>query len=220
MVVDALRMGETGTGTPDERLDTMTGRYLLRTLGIALGCATAAILSPAIANAAPNDVTITPSVSGNSVTVTVTNRSTAVIGCKMFGLPAGSVADSDSRPPFGYVNPVDPRALIAPGGTRTVALEVFTDEGPSGSTVLPDGAYDLYWGCTTVPGFDGVEQWGTLGPAGKPSTARTTRLTLPAEVGTLIAPTPMPPGPCPDASCLPPDVADIVDDLWGEYTSP
>ncbi|ANY24849.1 hypothetical protein [Gordonia terrae] len=197
----------------------MTGRHLLRTLGIALGCATAAILSPAIAHAAPGDVTITPSVSGNSVTVTVTNRSAAVIGCKMFGLPAGSVANSDSRPPFGYVNPVDPRALIAPGGTRTVALEVF-DDGPTGSTVLPDGDWDLYWGCTTVPGVDGVEQWGTLGPTGKPSTAPTTRLTLPAAVGTLIAPTPMPPGPCPDASCLPPDAADIVDDLWGEYTSP
>ncbi len=92
-------------------------------------------------------MTITPSAaSGNSVTVTVTNRSAAVVGCKMFGLPAGSVADSESRPPFSYVNPVDPRALIAP--------------------------------------------------------------------------TPMPPGPCPDASCLPPDVADVVDDLWGEYTSP
>lgn len=67
-----------------ERPDSMTGRHLLRTLGIALGCETAAILSPAIAHAAPGDVTITPSVSGNSVTVTVTNRSAAVIGCKMF----------------------------------------------------------------------------------------------------------------------------------------
>ncbi|MFE0751193.1 hypothetical protein [Gordonia sp. NPDC058843] len=197
----------------------MTGRHLPRTLGAALVCVTAAMIFPAVANAAPRDVTIAQSASGNAVTVTITNRSAAVIGCKLFGLPAGSAADSESRPPFGYVNPVDPRSLIAPGGTRTVALEVF-DDGPTGSTALPDGAYDLYWGCTTVPGVDGVEQWGTLGPTGKPSTAQTTRLVLPAEVGTLIAPTPMPPGPCHDASCLPPDVADIVDDLWGEYTSP
>ncbi|WP_238418595.1 hypothetical protein [Gordonia sp. 'Campus'] len=198
----------------------MTGRHLFRTLGATFGCAATLALLPATADAAPDDVTIAPSVSGNSVTVTITNRSAAVIGCKLFALPAGSVADSDSRPPFGYVNPVDPRALITPGGTRTVALEVFTDEGPSGATALPDGAFDLYWGCTTVPGADGAEQWGTLGPTGKPSTAATTRLVLPAEAGTLIAPTPMPPGPCPDASCLPPDAADIVDDLWGEYTAP
>ncbi|WP_244176475.1 hypothetical protein [Gordonia lacunae] len=40
----------------------MTGRYLLRAFGAALGRATAAILSPMIANAAPDHVTITPSV--------------------------------------------------------------------------------------------------------------------------------------------------------------
>lgn len=202
---------------------SMVSNHLVqRTVIAAFGCISAVSICPTLANAAPNDVTTTAAVSGNTSTVTITNQSRAVIGCKLFGLPAGSVADSDSRPPFGYVNPVDVGALILPGDTRTVTLEVFTDDGPNGSTALPDGIYDLYWGCTTVPNVDGVEQWGTLAPTGAVSTAAPSRLVLPGDTSGapenigLAAPT----GPCDDARCLPPDVADVVDDLWNEYTSP
>lgn len=200
-------------------IDNRTQR---RALGIASGCATAALLFPAVANAAPDDVTIMPAVSGHTATVTIVNGSKALIGCKLFGLPAGSVADSESRPPFGYTNPVDPSALIPPGATKTVTLEVFTEDGPNGSIALPDGNYDLYWGCTTVPNLDGVEQWGTLAPAGGVSTAETSPLVLPGETSSPPIEVERAPStfPCYDASCLPPEAADIVDDLWNEYTSP
>ncbi|WP_307796724.1 hypothetical protein [Williamsia soli] len=189
---------------------------------VVLLCLSPVVLCFAHANAAPGDVTTVSAVSGNIATATITNRSTAVIGCKLFGLPAGSVADSGSRPPFGYVNPVDPGALILPGTTRTVTLEVFTEDGPNGSTALPEGVYDLYWGCTTVPNVDGVEQWGTLAPAGGVPTAVTSRLVVPGDAPEtpLPAPQAVVPGPCYDARCLPPDLADVVDDLWNELTSP
>lgn len=200
----------------------MTNRNLLRRFGILSGCATALMLLPAVAHAAPDDVTIASSVSDHTATVTITNESVAVIGCKLFGLPAGSVANSESKPPFGYVNPVDLGALIPPGATKTVTLEVFTEDGPNGSTYLADGSYDLYWGCTTVPNVDGVEQWGTLAPTGAISTAEPTRLVVPGEAPSTSLPVEPAPstGPCYDASCLPPDVADVADDLWNEYTSP
>jgi hypothetical protein len=103
-----------------------------------------------------------------------------------------------------------------------VTLEVFAENGPTGSTILPDGSYDLYWGCTTVPNVDGVEQWGTLAPTGAVSTADTTRLVLPGPASSTPIPVATVPSTafCYDANCLPPDVADIVNDLWNEYTSP
>ncbi len=201
----------------------MTKRIVLRALGAATCCATGLLVFPTTADGSPNDVTTESAVTGDTATVTIINESSALIGCKLFGLPAGSVADSDSRPPFGYVNPVDPGALILPGATKTVTLEVFTEDGPNGSTALPPGAYDLYWGCTTVPNVDGVEQWGTLAPAGGISTAEPTELVLPGDAASPpLAPveTAPPAGPCYDAECLPPEAADIVDDLWNEYTSP
>ncbi len=200
----------------------MIGQFARRTVTVVLFCVSAVVLCSVDANAAPADVTTVSAVSGNIATATITNRSAAVIGCKLFGLPSGSVADRESRPPFGYVNPVDPSALILPGTTRTVTLEVFTEDGPNGSTALPDGVYDLYWGCTTVPNVDGVEQWGTLAPAGGVPTAVTSRLVVPGDAPEASVPAPpaLVPESCYDASCLPPDLADVVDDLWNELTSP
>lgn len=196
---------------------------ILRRMGVAAtGCAAALLMFPSVANAAPGDVTISPAVSGSSVNVTVTNGSGSLIGCNMYGIPADTPITGDTKPAFGYTNPEQLSAVIQPGATKTVQLKVATETGLDGSTALPDGNYNLYWGCSEVPVNDGAEMWGTLAAVGQAPTAEPTPLVLPGPV----APTPEQPPvetvePTPEACigtvCLPPEVADIIFDLWETY---
>ena len=77
----------------------MNNRVRTATVGLAV-CAAAAFgaaLAP-VATAAPSDVTATPSVSGNNVTLTVTNNAAKRIGCEIVGVPAGGAVPG-FRPP-------------------------------------------------------------------------------------------------------------------------
>lgn len=199
---------------------------ILRRFGVAAtGCAATLLLFPSVANAAPGDVTISPAVSGNTAVVTVTNGSSSLIGCNMYGIPADVPITGDTKPAFGYTNPEQLSAVIQPGATKTVPLKVATDTGLDGSTQLPDGSYDLYWGCSEVPVNDGAEMWGTLAAVGQAPTAEPSRLDLP---GAVAASPELPPAetvePTPEAClgtiCLPPEVADVIAGLWATYATP
>ncbi|MCR5979623.1 hypothetical protein GDN83_18080 [Gordonia jinghuaiqii] len=164
----------------------MTIRFRNVSAGLACGAALAigAAMAPA-ASAAPNDVTATPSVSGNTITLTVQNNAAKRIGCEVVGVPAGG---SPSNVAFGYQTPEQLGALISPGSSKALPMRLSegTPPTPTGSTTLPDGTYDIYWGCTTItlpPGTGAAEQfWGTNPPLTEmtPTDAEPIRVTLPA----------------------------------------
>lgn len=148
----------------------MTARIARRTAGVVSGCAAALLMFPAFANAAPSDVSISPTVDGSNATVTITNGSGSMIGCNLYGLPADSAVTADTKPVFGYTNPETLSAVIQPGATKTVPLKLFTETGPDGSATLPDGTYDLFWGCSEVP-RRGRRTVGNPTPVGPNATA-------------------------------------------------
>lgn len=199
---------------------------ILQRIGVtATGCAAALLLFPPVANAAPGDVTISPVASGSTAQVTVNNGSSSLIGCNMYGIPADVPITGDTKPAFGYTNPEQLSAVIQPGATKTVQLRAATETGLDGSTQLPDGSYDLYWGCSEVPVNDSAEMWGTLAAVGQAPTAEPSRLDLPGAVATTpelapsetVEPTPE---ACLGTVCLPPEVADVIAALWATYGTP
>lgn len=204
----------------------MTARIARRTAGVVSGCAAALLMFPAFANAAPSDVSISPTVDGSNATVTITNGSGSMIGCNLYGLPADSAVTADTKPVFGYTNPETLSAVIQPGATKTVPLKLFTETGPDGSATLPDGTYDLFWGCSEVPLGEGAEQWGTPTPVGPNATAEPSRLVLPGTAPSTaptvepVAPVEPPAQTCFGEICLPPEVVDLVGELWETYATP
>lgn len=172
----------------------MSNRVRTATVGLAV-CAAAAFgaaLAP-VATAAPSDVTATPSVSGNNVTLTVTNNAAKRIGCEIVGVPAGG---APTNVVFGYQTPEELGALISPGSSKSLPLRISqgTPPTPSGTTTIPDGTYDIYWGCTTItlpPGTGAAEEfWGTNPPVTgtTPTVAAPLRVTVPGGAATPPAP--------------------------------
>lgn len=153
------------------------------------------------AEAAPTDVTATASVSGSTVTLTVTNNASKRIGCEIVGVPAGG---PPTNVVFGYQTPEELGALITPGSSKSLPLRVSqgTPPAPTGTTTIPDGAYDIYWGCTTItlpPGTGAAEEfWGTNPPLTgmTPTVAEPLRVTVPGGAAA-------PPAPKPDAPATP-----------------
>lgn len=153
------------------------------------------------AEAAPTDVTATASVSGSTVTLTVTNNASKRIGCEIVGVPAGG---PPTNVVFGYQTPEELGALITAGSSKSLPLRISqgTPPAPTGTTTIPDGAYDIYWGCTTItlpPGTGAAEEfWGTNPPVtgATPTVAEPLRVTVPGGAAT-------PPAPKPDAPAAP-----------------
>ncbi|WP_055475564.1 hypothetical protein [Gordonia sp. HS-NH1] len=172
------------------------------TAGLAV-CAAAAIGAAHTpdAAAAPTDVTATASAAGNTVTLTVTNKAAKRIGCEIVGVPAGG---APTNVVFGYQTPEELGALITPGSSKSLPLRISqgTPPAPTGSTTIPDGTYDIYWGCTTItlpPGTGATEEfWGTNPPLTgmTPTVAAPIRVTVPGGAAT-------PPAPGPDAPATP-----------------
>ncbi|WP_238422550.1 hypothetical protein [Gordonia sp. 'Campus'] len=185
----------------------MKTRFRRISAGVAFGAAAiaGAALAPA-ASAAPTDVTASPTVSGNTVSLTVTNNAAKRIGCEIFGVRAG---DAPSQVVFGYQTPEELGALISPGSSKSVPLRISqgTPPAPTGSTTIPDGTYDVYWGCTTItlpPGTRANEQfWGTNPPlTAMTPTADPIRVTVPG--GETTTPAPKPENPSiPDLPSIP-----------------
>ncbi|MDL9945104.1 hypothetical protein QSJ19_05775 [Gordonia sp. ABSL11-1] len=182
-----------------------------------LGAAILAAAMAPTASAAPADVTATSSVSGSVITLTVKNSAAKRIGCEIFGVPADAKPSAD-QVKFGYQTPEELSALIVPGSTKNLEmrLSVGTPPRPAGSTTIPDGSYDVYWGCGTIslpPGDPAAEEyWGTNPPLGnKPATATTPlRVDVPGTTSTepsTPAPAPTAPGGpktiCIAGFCLP-----------------
>ncbi|MCF3940197.1 hypothetical protein [Gordonia tangerina] len=136
--------------------------------GSALAALVAGMLAPT-ASAAPADVTVTPTVSGNTVALTVHNDSAKRVGCEIFGVPADSELSAGDLA-FGYQTPEQLNALIVAGSSKKLTMRVSVGDPPTptGSTTIADGSYDIYWGCRTVtlPPVDPTaeEYWGTTPP--------------------------------------------------------
>jgi hypothetical protein len=174
----------------------MTDRIRSIAIGSALAALVAGMLAPT-ASAAPGDVTVSPTVSGNTVALTVHNDSAKRVGCEIFGVPADSGL-SASNLAFGYQTPEQLNALIAAGSSKKLTMRVSAGDppAPTGSTTITDGSYDIYWGCRTVtiPPVDPTaeEYWGTTPPlpAGAATGAAPVRVEVPGEAPTTSAPAP------------------------------
>lgn len=147
----------------------MTTRLRTLTAGTAFiaAAAFATALAP-VATAAPADVTVSPSVSGNTITLNVVNKANKRIGCEIFGV-AANTPPAASGVAFGYQTPEELGALISPGTSKNVTMQVATGTPPkpTGSSTIPNGTYDIYWGCATItlpPGSAREEFWGTNPP--------------------------------------------------------
>jgi hypothetical protein len=162
----------------------------------ALTALVAGMLAPT-ASAAPADVTVTPTVNGNTVALTVHNDSAKRVGCEIFGVPADSELSGESLA-FGYQTPEQLSALIAAGSSKKLPMRVSVGDPPkpTGSTTISDGSYDIYWGCRTVtiPPVDEAaeEYWGTTPPlpAGAATGATPVRVDVPGEAPPTSAPAP------------------------------
>lgn len=137
--------------------------------GLALCGAAAFALAPS-AVAAPNDLTLTPIVSGNTVSITIANQSAAPVGCTILGFADGADPLEDEGA-FGYATPPDLAEFVSPnGGTKTVAMRLEGvdengDPAPTGSATIPDGTYEIYYGCRQIVGdVEDAEHWGTTPP--------------------------------------------------------
>ncbi|MDS1114019.1 hypothetical protein RD149_09575 [Gordonia westfalica] len=143
----------------------------LRKLSAGMGFAAVATLATALAptaSAAPADVIVSPSVAGNAITLKVSNNAAKRIGCEIFGVKADT-SPTASGVVFGYQTPEQLGALISPGTSKNVPMRVTagTPPKPTGSTTIPDGTYDIYWGCATItlpPGTAREQFWGTNPP--------------------------------------------------------
>ncbi|MCK0515722.1 hypothetical protein [Williamsia sp. DF01-3] len=138
-------------------------------LGVALSGAAAFGFAPS-AVAAPSDVTLTPSVVGNTVTISIANGSDRPVACTIAGFNEGSDPLVDEAA-FGYATPNDPLELVPMGSQKAVQMRLEgVDEngfpGPVGSTEIPDGDYEIYYGCRTLvlEGVEEPEYWGTNPP--------------------------------------------------------
>ena len=138
-------------------------------LGAALTGAAALSLAPS-AIAAPNDLLLTPSVVGNTVTISIANASDRPVACTIAGFNEGD-DPLVQEAVFGYTTPNDILELVPMGGEKAVQmrLEGVDENGnpaPTGSTEIPDGDYEIYYGCRALV-LDGVEEpehWGTNPP--------------------------------------------------------
>ncbi|MAU81276.1 MAG: hypothetical protein CME34_05290 [Gordonia sp.] len=165
-------------------------------IGSAVAALSAAMLAPT-ASAAPADVTATPTVNGNTVSLTVQNDSAKRVGCEIFGVPADT-APSAGQISFGYQTPEQLSALITPGSSKKLPMRVPVSDPPrpTGSTTIPDGNYDIYWGCRTItiPPVDAAaeEYWGTTPPlpAGAATGDAPIRVEVPGEAPTSTTPKP------------------------------
>lgn len=170
----------------------MANRFRILSTGIAFGAAMGlgTAFAPS-ATAAPSDVTLTPVVDGNTVSASIANNSPHRVACEIFGVPAGG--SPSGQVVFGYVSPESLGELIPRGATQAVDLRLSEGDSPTGPTAIPNGSYDLYWGCTSVLiGVDGVsfgEQWGTAPPVGATPT-----VSAPVRVNVTGEPAPDAPG--------------------------
>ncbi len=176
----------------------MTNRIRCVAIGSALAALITGMLAPT-ASAAPADVTVTPTVSGNTVALTVHNDSTKRVGCEIFGVPADSELSAGDLS-FGYQTPEQLTALVAAGSSKKLTMRVSVGDPPTptGSTTIADGSYDIYWGCRTVtlPPVDETAEmyWGTTPPlpAGAATGATPVRVEVPGEAPSTSAPAPAP----------------------------
>ncbi|WP_232716308.1 hypothetical protein [Gordonia metallireducens] len=142
-------------------------RRLSAGMAFAAAAATTIVLAPS-ASATPGDVTVSPSVSGNTITLAVTNNANKRIGCEIFGVKANT-APAASAVAFGYQTPEELGALISPGTSKNVPMRVTAGNPPkpTGPTTIPNGTYDIYWGCATItlpPGSVREQFWSTNPP--------------------------------------------------------
>ncbi|MEO9329874.1 hypothetical protein [Gordonia aurantiaca] len=164
-------------------ISTLTTTAGKLTAGLALTVAAFTTALAPGASAAPSDVTVSPSVSGQTITLTIASKAAEPVGCEVFGVPADT-APSAERVGFGYETPEKPGALIGPGSSKTVTLRTATGTPPkpNGSTTIPAGTYDIHWACAsvTLPAGTADEYWGTTPPlAQATSTAEPVRVTVP-----------------------------------------
>ncbi len=168
----------------------------LRKLSAGTGFAAAVALATALApsaSAAPADVTVSPSLAGNTITLKVSNNANKRIGCEIFGVKANT-SPAASGVVFGYQTPEELGALISPGASKNVPMRATAGTPPTltGSTTIPDGTYDIYWGCATItlpPGSAREQFWGTNPPlTNMTPTAAPIRVSVPGAGPTAPAP--------------------------------
>ncbi|AOE44055.1 hypothetical protein SEA_BLINO_39 [Gordonia phage Blino] len=119
-----------------------------------IAAATLALLTvPAVVSAAPNDVYISASSAGSTVTVTLHNNSGAQIDCGIFG------TRTDWNPE------VDPSFVFSKGmgnaleeGGSPDFFPVSTGDTEVRFPRVPDGTYNVDWGCYSS---NGGRAWGT-----------------------------------------------------------
>lgn len=149
-------------------------------------------------------MTATGSVNGNTVNITVRNSSSKSIGCTTYGLTEGVPFADGTEIRFGSQE----QLLIQPGQSHSYAQKLPVQgppPGPYGSTTIPDGRYDVYWGCFDLP--DRTESWGTNPPVNSSNDAPTDGIAQVIKVsvpGTAQPPTP----PCTGSLCM-------FEDLFG-----
>lgn len=137
-----------------------------------------ALTAPGTAGSEPNDVTVATSVAGNTVTLTVHNRSAAAIACEVGGFREGD-APVPEKVVFGDVIDVGP---------ATPLDRPYFD--------VPDGNYLIHWVCQQRRADDTIETWGTIT---EPLTAAPNFVVVPSN------PQPVAPSPCiAGSSCRPP----------------
>ncbi|MDJ0006536.1 hypothetical protein [Gordonia alkanivorans] len=136
-----------------------------------IAAATLAMLTvPAVASAAPNDVYISATAGGSTVTVTVHNNSGAPLNCGIFGTKSGW-------------NPeVEPSFVFSKGMGNTLEEGGAPDLFPvaAGDTAVPfrgvpDGTYNVDWGCYSTTGLG---TWGTKAAVSSGATTEPTPVTV------------------------------------------
>lgn len=123
----------------------------ISTLSAAIVCAQAGT-----ATAAPDEVAITASSDGNSVTVTVGNNTADKIFCTVFGNTAGGVDPAQDPIDFS----IGMGSVLTGGQLEPVTFPIGTT--PLTFADVPAGQYQVDWACANNNvGDAGHEEWGT-----------------------------------------------------------
>ncbi|MBC2644809.1 MULTISPECIES: hypothetical protein [unclassified Rhodococcus (in: high G+C Gram-positive bacteria)] len=156
----------------------------LRSVSLAVFAAVPAValLTAGTAAAAPEDVALTATVSGSTVTTTITNNTGADVFCMIYGTKPGTNPE---------VDPITFSAGLGDWleGAALDPVKIPAGGGPLTYPDIPVGEYQVDWACVNnYSGEPGHEEWGTPGAISAYATTQPVLVTVSA----VPAPAPAP----------------------------